>query len=115
MAESLIVNNINGKNSFITVPTTEANATAFASTFLGGAYAVYEKALDSGNDTVAVAPDDLNIMFKNKASGKKGYMSIKVASTKPDETIFNALMGLTLNGVLIDEAYVISRKTATRW
>lgn len=113
MAKSLIINNINGKNSFIEVPTTDANATTFAQTFLDGAYAVYESVLQSGSDTVATAPDDVNIMFKNKASGKKGYMSIKTSSS--DETIFNALMGLTLNGVLIDEAYVITRKTATRW
>lgn len=115
MAESLIVNHINGKNNFIVVPASSTEAETFASTFLDGGYGVYELFGDSGSDTVAVAPDDINIMFKNTSTGMKSYLTAKVAATVTDEQIFAVLMGLTLNGVLIDEAYVISRKTATRW
>lgn len=113
--KSLIVNNLNGKNYFIPVPCNDEKATTFATTFLGGAYAVYAHYMTTAGSDVVTACDDVNIMFKNKASGKKGYMSIKVATTRTDEQIFSILMGLTLNGVLIDEAYVISRKTATRF
>lgn len=114
MAKSLIINTLNGKNSFIPVPCADTEATAFAQTFLDGAYAVYKKTMTTaGSDVVPVA-DDMNIMFKNKASGKKSYMTIKVLPTRTDESVFAVLMGLTLNGVMIDEAYVISRRQATR-
>lgn len=115
MAKSMIINQINGKNTFIAVPCASAEAAAFATTFLDGAHVVYEFGSLEGASDVVVAVDDVNIMFKNKASGKKSYMTIKVAPTRTDESIFAVLMGLTLNGVLIDEAYVISRRSATRF
>jgi hypothetical protein len=116
MAESIIVNRISGKNKFITVPTDSTNAVAFAGTFLEGEYAVYEKDTVIGaSDVVGSAPDLLNVMFKNKTSGLKGYATLSVKKTTTDEAVFAVLMGLTLNGVLIDEAYVISRRQADRW
>lgn len=115
MAKSLIINQINGKNTFITVPCANVEASSFATTFLDGAHAVYELAMTTAANDVITAADDVNIMFKNKASGKKSYMTIKVAPSRTDESIFAVLMGLTLNGVLIDEAYVISRRASTRF
>lgn len=115
MAKSLIINAINGKNAFISVPCASTEASAFATTFLDGAYAVYELNSTTATSDIVVAADDVNIMFKNKASGKKSYMTIKVDPSTTDEAIFTVLMGLTLNGVLIDEAYVISRRSATRF
>lgn len=115
MAKSLIINQLNGKNSFLTVPCSDTLAATFATTFLAGAYAVYQYVMTSSVSDVVVAADDVNIMFKNKASGKKSYMTIKVDPSTTDEAIFTVLMGLTLNGVLIDEAYVISRRSATRF
>lgn len=115
MAKSLIINQINSKNTFLSVPCTSALASTFASTFLDGAYAVYELNSTTATSDIVVSADDVNIMFKNKASGKKSYMTVKVEPSTTDEAIFTVLMGLTLNGVLIDEAYVISRRSATRF
>lgn len=115
MAKSLIINQLNGKNTFISVPTDNTNAAGFASTFLDGAYAVYELTDTTVGSATYAALDDVNIMFKNKTSGSKSYMTIKVEPTKTDEAIFTAVMGKTFNGVLIDEAYVISRREATRF
>lgn len=114
--KSLVINRVNGKNNFVTLPCASADASTFAGTFLDGEYAVYEvDSMVGASDVVAVAPDIANVMFKNKASGKKGYASLMVEATKTDEQIFAVLMGLTLNGVLIDEAYVLSRRTATKF
>jgi len=115
MAESIIINRIGGKNKFITVPTDLAGASAFAGVFLEGEWATYEKGTPEGSDVVTVAPDAVNLMYKNKATGLKGYATILVKATKSDSAIFTALMGLTLNGVLIDEAYILSRKTVERF
>lgn len=113
--QSLIINQLNGKNTFIKVPCASTEASTFATTFLDGAYAVYELAMTTAVSDVVTAADDVNIMFKNKASGLKSYMTIKVAPTRTDESIFAVLMGLTLNGIVIDEAYIISRRSATRF
>lgn len=114
--KSLVINRVNNKNNFVTLPCGSAEAASFAGAFMDGEYAVYE--IDSvvgSSDVVATAPDVANVMFKNKASGKKGYASLMVDATTTDEQIFSVLMGLTLNGVLIDEAYVLGRRTATRF
>lgn len=116
MAESLIVNAVNGKSQFVTVPCSDTDADAFAVEFLEGAYAVYaQTSIVGASDTVAVAPDDVNIMFKNKTSGRKGYMTIKVDATTTDGMVFSALIGKTLNGINIDEAYIIKRVTAKKY
>ena len=113
--KSLIINAINGKNTFIQVPTDATEAETFATTLLDGAYAGYELAMTTAGNDVLTAVDDVNIMFKNKASGKKSYMTIKVEPNRTDESIFAVLMGLTLNGIVIDEVYVITRRSSTRF
>lgn len=115
MAESIIVNRVNGRNKFISVPTDATNAQSFATDFLEGLWAVYSHDSSVGSDVVGTAPDVVNVMFKNTTTGAKGYATIYVAKTKTDDQIFSTLMGLTLNGVLVDEAYVISRRTAERY
>lgn len=114
MAKSLIINQINGKNSFITVPTGATEAEAFATEFLDGAYGVYGLDSTTSASDVFTTLDEVNIMFKNKTTGLKSYLTALVEPTKTDEAIFAGLMGLTLNGVLIDEAYVLRRATAKR-
>lgn len=114
MAKSLIINVVNGKSSFISVPTTEVNAQAFATDFLDGAFATYELAMTTAGNDVYTALDEVNVMFKNSASGLKSYATFYIEPSKTDDALFATLMGLTLNGVLIDQAYILSRRQAKR-
>ena len=115
MGKSLIINRIGGKNKFVTVPCDMATASTFASTFLEGEYQVFGDPILFGTDTVTVAPDVVNVMFKNKATQDKSYMTLYVKATLDDDSFFASIMGMTLNGVLIDEAFILSRKTSERF
>lgn len=115
MGKSLIINRIGGKNKFITVPCDMAVAATFADTFLEGEYQVFGEPGLFGTDTVTVAPDVVNVMFKNKTTGDKSYMTLHVKATLGDDSLFASIMGMTLNGVHIDEAYILSRKTSERF
>jgi len=112
MAKTLIVNRYNNKNHSFYVPTDETNAEAFASTFLDGEYMVLKPGTVVGSD-VETAANDVNIMVKNTGTGQKAYFSFMAKSTKSEDEIFSAIMGLTINGVLVDEAYIMSIKPVT--
>lgn len=107
--KTMIINRINGKNNTIYVPTDDVNAQAFATGFLDGEYQVLKFASEAGNDVVA-SVYDVNLMVKNTTSGVKSHMSMYVPVTKTEEDIFNVVKGLTINGVLVDEVYIISMK-----
>lgn len=117
MAKTLIQNVVNGKNSFISVPTDATNAEAFATDFLDGMWAIQDlKMTTAGTSTFAQGLlDEMNIVFKNTTTGKKSYATFLIEKTKTDEAVFAALMGLTLNDVLIDEVYSLRRKTAIKY
>lgn len=107
--KTMIINRVNGKNNTIYVPTDDVNANTFATNFLDGEFQVLKFASEAGSDVVASCYD-VNLMFKNVASGMKSYMSMLVPVTKTEEDIFTVLKGLTINGILIDEVYIISMK-----
>ncbi len=112
MGKSLIVNRVNGKNHTFAVPAGETEADTFASTFLDGEYQVLKKGSVVGTDTETDWLD-VNLMLKASATGLKTYMNILVKTSKTEEDIFSAVIGLNINGVLVDEAYVISMRHIT--
>lgn len=110
--KTMIINRVSGKNNTIYVPTDATNAQTFATTFLDGEYQVLSFESEAGNDVVASCYD-CNVMVKNSTSGVKSYLSFLAASNKTEEDIFTALKGLTINGVHVDEVYMISMKKVT--
>lgn len=107
--KTMLINRVSGKNHTIYLPTDDTNALAFATNFLDGEYQVLKFASEAGND-VETSVYDVNLMVKNTTSGIKSYMSMYTSVTKTEEDIFNVLKGLTVNGVLVDEVYIISMK-----
>lgn len=88
------------------LPMTSANAVTFADSVLEGTYSIFELDSTSGvdNDTSAF---DVQLQFRNSGTGKKGYFrGIVKNSVNPDE-IQTAFIGLTINGILIDEVVMI--------
>lgn len=112
MAKSLILNRVNSKNYSFNVPTTPANAETFASTFLEGEYAVYELGSTVGTETETDAWD-VSVMVKNATSGEKAYLSLLLKTNKTEEDLFTALKGKTINGLVVDECFMMSMKKVT--
>ncbi len=112
MAKSIIINRFNGKNHTITLPATDTVAATFAQNVLEGEYKVYAFDTEVGLDT-ETSYKEMQVMVKNTTSEMKTYLNLKVKSTKSEEDVFAAVIGLTVNGILIDEAYVISNKLIT--
>jgi len=112
MAKSLIINRVSGRNRSIYVPTDEANAEAFAADFLDGEYQVLKLDATTGTE-IETSALDVNIQVKNTTTGAKTYFNMLVSSSKTEEDIFAALMGLTIDDVVVDQAYIISMKTIT--
>lgn len=108
MAKTLIRNKLGEKNKSFYVPTNDTNALAFASDFLDGEYEVLEMVGTSGSDVVTIA-NDVNVMVKS-ATGTKTYFSFLADNTKNEDEIFTALKGLTINGVLVEQAYILGMK-----
>ena len=108
MAKSLIRNKLGQKVKSFYVPATDALATDFATNFLDGEYEVLAYVGTEGSDAVTVA-NDVNVMVK-ATDGTKTYFSFLADSTKDENAIFSALKGLTLNGVLVAEAYILGMK-----
>ncbi|MDD5400759.1 MAG: hypothetical protein PHQ93_06210 [Sulfurimonas sp.] len=110
--KTMVINRVSGKNNTIYVPTDATNAQSFATTFLEGEYQVLSFVGEAGNDVVTTCYD-CNVMVKNTTTGLKAYLSFLAASNKTEEDIFTALKGLTINGVHVDEIYMISMKKVT--
>jgi len=108
MAKSMIRNRINGKTKTFYVPTSATNAEDFCTNFLDGEYEVLSFTSTEGSDAVTVA-NDVNVMVKDTA-GQKTYFSFLADSAKDEDAIFTALNGLTINGVLVSEAYILGMK-----
>lgn len=109
MAKSMIINRFSGKNNTIYLPSDDTQATSFAAAFLDGEYQVLKFGSESGSDVVA-SYYEVGCMIKNTTSGVKAYMNMLVLPTKTEEDIFNALIGLTINEVLVDEVFIMSMK-----
>ena len=112
MAKSLIINRYNNSNHWITVPADEATADTFASTFLDGEYQVLKFDTAVGTDT-ETGYQEMQVMVKNTTTKKKTYLNMKVKSNKTENDVFTALIGLTINGIVVDECFLISHKIVT--
>jgi hypothetical protein len=116
MPKSLIANRINGTTKTIAVPATPVLAEAFATAFLDGEYAVYKSVSKTGSDIVATAPTKLNVKFWNDANPKDcGYANFVIPATKTENDLFLAMVGLTLNGILIDQVQSITQRVIDKF
>jgi len=107
MAKSIIINRFNGKNHHITLPCDDTVATTFASDMLDGEYQVLKFDAEAGSET-EVSYKEVQVMVKNTTTKLKTYLNLKVKTSKNEQDIFGALLGLTINGILVDEAFIIS-------
>ncbi|MEA2110619.1 MAG: hypothetical protein U9P71_01090 [Campylobacterota bacterium] len=105
--KSMLINRFNGKNHTVYLPCDEIQAATFAGAMLDGEYQVLKMGAVSGTEAETVA-NKVNIMVKNTTSGEKAYFNMLVDSSKSEEEIFAVVIGLTINGVLVDEAYIMS-------
>lgn len=90
------------------VPMTVANAESFATKYLDGTWKVYEALSESGSDTGVVSANDVTIFVKNTESGKKSYLRFYANATKNETELRAALMGLTIDGFIVDSVSIIN-------
>ncbi len=112
MAKSIVVNRVNQKNYTVTLPCDAGEAASFASAILEGEYSVYEYDTQAGTET-ETSYKQMQIMLKNATSGVKTYVNLAVKANKSEEDVFTALIGKTINNVVVDEAFIISNRLVT--
>lgn len=112
MAKSIIVNRFNQKNHLINLPCDDTVATTVATTLLEGEYQVLKYDTSAGTET-ETSYKEMQIMVKNSTSKLKHYLNLKIKANKSEEDVFAVLIGATINGVVIDEAFVISNRLVT--
>jgi hypothetical protein len=116
MPKTLLTNRVNGKTKTYAVPATPALAEAFATEFLAGEYAIYKSVAKVGNDTVAVAPTLISVKFWADANpNNKGFANFVIPSTKTESDLFAAMVGLTLNGIKIDQVASMSQRICEKF
>lgn len=107
MPKVLIKNALGDKviNSYL--PMTPANAATFCADILEGTYKVFEATTEAGNDTGVTLAYDTQLQVRNVTTGKKTYLRFIAKSNKNPDDIQTALIGLTINGILVDEVVII--------
>lgn len=112
MAKSIVVNRFNGKNHHISLPCADTVAATFAADVLDGEYQVFQLDTELGTET-EVSYKEMQVMVKNSTSKMKTYLNMKVKTSKNEQDVFSALIGLTINGIIVDEAFIISDRLVT--
>lgn len=112
MAKSIVVNRFNNKNHTFALPCADTVAVTFCGSMLDGEYQVFKFDSEAGLET-ETSYKEMQIMVKNSVSKEKTYLNIKVKASKVEADVFAALMGLTINGIVVDEAFIISDKLVT--
>lgn len=112
MAKSIVINRFNGKNHQITLPCDEIVAGTFAPAVLDGEYQVFKFDSEAGAE-VETAYKEMQVMVKNSTTKMKTYLNIKVKTSKVEADVFAVLIGLTINGIVVDEAFIISDRLTT--
>lgn len=108
MAKTMIRNALGEKIVSHTLPMSTANAITFADKYLEGTYKIYEASVDMGSDAGVVLAYDVIAFVKNEATGKKAYLRFIAKSTKNEAEIRTALMGMTINGILVDYVSILN-------
>lgn len=108
MAKTLIRNLLGSKTKSFYVPATDTQANSFATDFLEGEWDIHSLVGSEGSDAVTTA-NDVSVMVK-ATDGTKTYFNFLADAGKNEDEIFTALKGLTLNGVLVEEAYILGMK-----
>lgn len=111
--KSYIVNQLGSVTLHSYLPMSPANAETVCADLLDGTYAVYEATTEVGSDNGVTLAFDANVQFRNSTTGKKGYWKGIVKSTVNPDDIQMAFMGLTINGILIDEVIVLRYSSLT--
>jgi len=113
---TMVLNTVNAKTSTYFLPCTSAQATAFASAFLEGEYAVYEKApADVGTETVTVAPTLFSVKMRDDTTKDIAFANFVVPASKTENDLFAVLMGKTLNGIHVDFVETVSQRICDKF
>lgn len=107
MAKTLIRNKL-GNNNIVGMALScgAEKAKAFADEFLQGEYAIYERKQSAGNEVEAEFYRT-TITGKSQA-GLKTTFTLLTKAGKNENEVMNAFKELTINGVKLDEVYIIS-------
>ena len=92
------------------VPAGNVAAQAFADAVMDGETEVLEEISSVGSDAVSSA-FYVNVMIVNDA-GKKGYLKFIIKETKNEHDVYQALVGKTFNGILVDRAVITGMSSA---
>lgn len=90
------------------VPMTSVNAATLATDLFEGTWKVFEETSMVGSDAAVVLAYDTQLQVRNSVTGKKTYLRFIAKSTKNPDDIQTALIGTTINGIVIDEVVVIA-------
>lgn len=90
------------------VPMNATNAESFASKYLEGTYKVFEELGSIGSDTGVVSANAVTIFVSDTTTGKKAYLRFIASATKNETEIRSALMGLTIDGFVVDKVSIIN-------
>lgn len=116
MPKTLLTNRVNGKTKTYAIPASPALAADFAATFLDGEYAVYKSVGKHGSDVVTVAPTLISVKFwADTNPNAKGFANFVLPSTKTENDLFAAMIGLTLNGIKIDQVASMSQRICEKF
>lgn len=110
--KSLIRNQLGNTIRSFNLPCDSTVAETFATNNLDGEYAIYESEGIAGND-VETQVNQVTSTLKNTTSDKKITIDFYAKSTLSEDEIRTALVGTTINGVSVDEVYIIGMRAYT--
>lgn len=108
MAKSLIKNALGEKMVNNYLPMNASNAITFAQNYLEGTWKVYSSTAETGSDTGVASANDVNVFLTDTTSGKKAYLRFIANATKNETEIRTALIGLTIDGFIVDKVSIIN-------
>lgn len=109
MAKFLVNNKLGAKNTGFNVASTGlAPVQSFCDAHLEGEYVLFERTSVSGNASVPENYLDTTITVKNKTGGEKATFRALFKETTDEVAISAALFGKVINGINVDEVYIIN-------
>ncbi len=111
--KSLIRNQLGDKLVNNYVPMSAANAATLATIFLLGTWKVYSALSTKVDSKTDVSGLDVSVQVSDTTTGKKAYLNFIVGATKNEDDIRAVLIGLTINGVVIDKVAIIKMSPMT--
>lgn len=108
MAKCMVINQLGDKTVRHYLPMSSANAVTFATDMFDGTWKVFKETSKIGSDAAVVSAKEVAVQLVNTTSGAKTYLRFIAKSSLSTDEIRAALMGLTVNGVLVDKVVFIN-------